>query len=106
MASPALREISAIRFGVIGMRPRTVASTYRLFSKLVTRTLVLKARLGWAMANPVTEGLYEAFPDWDWAKQKSGKTHKITKTAVNRFITNLPFYLSIFSIEFIYRFYL
>jgi hypothetical protein len=82
MASPVSREISAIRSALIGIRPLTVASTDRLLLKFVTRTLVLKDKLGWDIKNPVLDALYEALPVWDWEKQKSGKNRpkiKITQ---------------------------
>jgi hypothetical protein len=81
MASPVSRETSAIRSALIGIRPLTVASTDRLLFKLVTRTLVLKDKLGWDIKNPVFDALYEALPVWDWEKQKSGKNKPRIKIA-------------------------
>jgi hypothetical protein len=86
MASPVSREISAIRSADMGIRPFTVASTDWLLRKLVTRTLVLKDRLGWDIKNPAFDELYEALPVWDWAKQKTGKNKPKTKITQNRFI--------------------
>jgi hypothetical protein len=57
MASPTSREIAAIQAGRMGIRPLTVASTDRLLLKLVTRTLVLKDKLGWDIKKPVFDAL-------------------------------------------------
>jgi hypothetical protein len=84
--SPTSLEISAIRLGLMGIRPFTIASTERLFFRLVTRTLVLKDRLGWDMCNPVFELLYEASPVWVWAAQKNEKNRAKTAATLKRFI--------------------
>jgi hypothetical protein len=78
--------MSAIRSGVMGMRPSTRASTERLFRRLMTRTLVLKDKLGWLMVSPAFDALYEAFPVWVWAKQRTETNNPKTKTAPARFI--------------------